>query len=473
MNDEYSIERAFLGSVLSGAGIPPDVTERMFYSGRNRIIFKALQELKPQCLPDILILTKHLTKIEELDAAGGPAYIAELTSIVPGPSNIEFYTKTLIEDSRERESSKAVRLAAEHITKGKAIDEIAPDLIQKLAEHNKPVNRKTDWTAAELLKAEFPSIQWIIPGLISTGLTILAGAPKLGKSWLALNLSLAVSAGAYVLGKIPVNKIAVLYLSLEDTGRHLKNRLMKLQAESLDNLYFRTEWATGTAGIYAYLQQHKEIRFVIIDTWIRFIGPVDINDYALTTKNAAALKAVADELDIGILVITHTKKGTTGKNYDGDWVDGVIGSQGLSGAADSTMVLRRVRGNKHAELLATGRDIEEKEFVLTLDLDCGGWTIDGEKRDIQESELRQTIIDWLKDNGPHGPSQIHKGINAESENVRSISTVKTTLIRMADAGTLQNIRGIYSVPQALDYKPESQDPPGEPPLPEAPELNIC
>jgi hypothetical protein len=86
-----------------------------------------------------------------------------------------------------------------------------------------------------------------------------------------------------------------------------------------------------------------------------------MNDYGLSTKNAAALKAVADELNIAVLVITHTKKGTSGKSYEGDWIDGVIGSQGLSGTADSTILLRRGRRSRQAELLTTGRDITERE----------------------------------------------------------------------------------------------------------------
>jgi replicative DNA helicase len=118
MNDELFIERAFLGSILSGAEIPVDVTAGIFSSARHRTIFKALQELKPQCSPDIRILAQHLAKTGELDAAGGPAYIAELTSIVPGPSNIQYYAETLIENSKSRKTENAIRLAAENIKRG-------------------------------------------------------------------------------------------------------------------------------------------------------------------------------------------------------------------------------------------------------------------------------------------------------------------------------------------------------------------
>jgi replicative DNA helicase len=120
MDDDFFPEREFLGSILSGAKIPSNITAEIFSSRKNRIIFNALQTLEPQCTSDIQILVNYLKKTEELDAAGGPAYIAELTSIVPGPSNIRFYADTLQEQSKKRETGRAIRLAAENIGKGKA-----------------------------------------------------------------------------------------------------------------------------------------------------------------------------------------------------------------------------------------------------------------------------------------------------------------------------------------------------------------
>jgi len=46
----------------------------------------------------------------------------------------------------------------------------------------------------------FPPIRWIVPDVLPEGATILAGRPKLGKSWMALDMALAVARGAYCLG---------------------------------------------------------------------------------------------------------------------------------------------------------------------------------------------------------------------------------------------------------------------------------
>jgi len=51
------------------------------------------------------------------------------------------------------------------------------------------------FTAADLGKRVFPPVDFTVEGLLVPALTLLAGAPKLGKSWLALQLGLSVAAG--------------------------------------------------------------------------------------------------------------------------------------------------------------------------------------------------------------------------------------------------------------------------------------
>src|SRR4051794_35919991 len=90
---------------------------------------------------------------------------------------------------------------------------------------------RTAWTASELMAMNFPEPRWAIPGLVAEGVTLLAGAPKVGKSWLALNTSPAVAAGGKALGKVDVESGDVLYLALEDNPRRLRSRLEKVLAD--------------------------------------------------------------------------------------------------------------------------------------------------------------------------------------------------------------------------------------------------
>ncbi len=71
-------------------------------------------------------------------------------------------------------------------------------------------------TAYDLMRATFLPTRWMVPGLLPDGLTLLAGKPKMGKSWLALELAIAVATGGVALGQIPVEPGDVLYLALED-----------------------------------------------------------------------------------------------------------------------------------------------------------------------------------------------------------------------------------------------------------------
>ena len=81
---------------------------------------------------------------------------------------------------------------------------------------------RTAWTADELMATEFPAPKWAVPGIISEGVNLLAGPPKVGKSWLSLGLALSVAAGGQAMDSVPVESGPVLYLALEDTPRRLQ-----------------------------------------------------------------------------------------------------------------------------------------------------------------------------------------------------------------------------------------------------------
>jgi hypothetical protein len=320
-------------------------------------------------------------------------------------------------------------------------------LVELLQIKKKAKEPKVSWTAAELLTTDFPPIDWIIPDLIAPGLTMLVGQPKLGKSWMVLQWAIGVSCGGGILGKILAKKTDVLYLSLEDTGRRLAERLAILKSPKTENLTFFTQWITGIIGLDKYLEEHKGTKFVIIDTLQRFSKLDRGNDYDPTYNFNAALKTIADRHGVGIVEVHHTNK-SAGNIPGGDLLNSVMGSQGYSGAADSTLLLRRGRGNRNAELLVTGRDITENEYVLTLDLNCNGWVIEGRKNEVLEGQTQQLIYDWLKENGANGPTAIFKGLK-ENGYEGTLSTIKNTLPRMASAGKILNTSGVYLLPPTV------------------------
>src|SRR5215210_144378 len=91
--------------------------------------------------------------------------------------------------------------------------------------HKKRAKAPAISSAAELRRKEFPPIRYVVPGYIAEGCTLLAGRPKLGKSWLMLDVGLAVAAGRICLGETACEQGDVLYLALEDNERRLQRRI--------------------------------------------------------------------------------------------------------------------------------------------------------------------------------------------------------------------------------------------------------
>ena len=90
----------------------------------------------------------------------------------------------------------------------------------------------------------------------------MAGAPKLGKSWLALSLGIAVGSGGVALGKIDVDQGDVLYLALEDNARRLQERLrLLLNGDGAPaGLWIETAWPRlddgGDTQLVEWLDEH-------------------------------------------------------------------------------------------------------------------------------------------------------------------------------------------------------------------------
>jgi RecA-family ATPase len=233
------------------------------------------------------------------------------------------------------------------------------------------------YSARELMETEFPEPRFAVPALIPEGLTFFAGAPKLGKSWLALGLSIAIASGGHALGKIKVDQGEVQYLALEDSPRRLKGRLSSLLNGSgpPEGLSFETRWLPladgGAEDIAAYVSTHPACRLVVVDVFARLRSPAkDSGDrYMHDYLAAEQLQKVASEHGVAIVAVHHTRKAAAD-----DYIETVSGTFGLAAAADTVAVLKRSRGQADAEFRVTGRDIEEQSLALKFAPAVGTWS---------------------------------------------------------------------------------------------------
>ena len=291
-----------------------------------------------------------------------------------------------LETEREKAVANIASLAAGY---EKADKSERQNIIDSIQRENITLNKTVTTeqkiiTSKALMLTQYPPRKWIVENLIGSGLTILSGSSKIGKSWLLFALAEAASTGGKFLDHYTVNKTSVLHLSLEDEERDIKERremLAQKQAESYagnDSLSIATEWKDGLDGLNTYLRAHSEIKFVIIDTLGTFMPEIEnMNDYAPTVKALTRIKKIADGLDIAILVVHHAKKGSSQEK--GDWMDQSLGSQGIVATADTIILLQRDIGDqtreKTGKLYATGRRIKDTFHKVEYSPSFGMWEI--------------------------------------------------------------------------------------------------
>jgi hypothetical protein len=293
------------------------------------------------------------------------------------------------------------------------------------------------YTAADLLKLELSAPRWAVPDIVPEGLTVLAGKPKLGKSWLALNLAMAVAAGDTALDHVEVEGGDVLYVALEDNQRRMKKRISQILSHlgRLDLGRLALTHACpkqdkgGLEEIGAWLADRREARMVIIDTWAKFRPGrkrgADL--YSEDYGHAAAVKDLADQAGVPVVVIHHTRKAAAD-----DALDEVSGSAGLTGAADAVLVLRRGRNEQDAKLMITGRDVEEKDLAVRFDRDGGVWEVLGDAREVEANRSRVDVIGVLgKAKQPLTPSKIAKLLDKKP------AAIRQALLRMKRDGQVE------------------------------------
>jgi RecA-family ATPase len=260
--------------------------------------------------------------------------------------------------------------------------------------------RDNVFTAATLRTMQFKAIEYVVPGIIPEGLTILAGKPKIGKSWLALDLALAISGERYVLGDIKPAQGDVLYCALEDNKRRLWKRVRKImnaadiawpQGLTLTTMWRRLD-AGGTDDIRDWAKSAANPRLVILDT-LAGVRPERNSRDTLYDGDYRALRELhdwANEVGIAVLVLTHTRK----MEAD-DPIDTISGSLGIAGCADTSAIL--ARSSKGTTFYIRGRDVEEQEHAINFNAETCRWTILGDAAEVQRSYTTGQILTALMD----------------------------------------------------------------------------
>lgn len=297
------------------------------------------------------------------------------------------------------------------------------------------------FTAEELSKKTFPPLSWVVEDILPEGCYILSARPKVGKSWLALQICLGVAFGSSVLGK-KVTPGKAIYLALEDNPRRLQDRLKQLKPEgySTPNLVLYNNWLSfdngGLEKIAELLELHRP-KILVIDTLAKVRPKMGRNSsvYESDYNALAPLTELANKYRCCILIVTHNRKGKS----DVDALEQVSGSLGLTGAVDGALVIDGVRTDKHYKLSLIGRDIPNDDELAISRKSNGEWEILGQAKQVFISEERKQITELLKLH-PKGlrPKEISEILGTKSTNTRKL------LASMALAMQICSNNGVYT-----------------------------
>jgi hypothetical protein len=309
--------------------------------------------------------------------------------------------------------------------------------------------RNGKWLSSQ----EFAPLRYWVPAIVPEGLTVLAGAPKVGKSWIVLDFLLAAAAGnGTAIGGIAMPAPRdVLYLALEDGDRRMQERCCKLLGSPDIPPQFQYLTAVGpgqlNATIAAWLEAYKT-GLIVVDTLGKALPPAISGEapYSRDYRVMSELKAIADAWPGSALLMNHHDR----KAVTADFVESVSGTNGIAGGADTVLVLTRGRNEPGGLLQVTGRDVSEGEYALTFA--AGTWTLDGgsletaakaaqtRRAEVGLGDRSREIIEAVTGHdGPVSPAAVAARTGMDND------TAGKYLRRLADAGRLRKAgRGLYA-----------------------------
>lgn len=325
---------------------------------------------------------------------------------------------------------------------------------------------------ARLLARKFSRRKWIIPDVLPVGTVLLAARPKMRKTFLALQISIAVCGGRKFLGW-DCEQGDVLFLALEDNERRLRERIdllqyLDLSPPDLSNFRYFTsgmgispttgkqillnpeeasrmnqifpKGQEGVDNLKRALDMWPHTKLIVIDTYAHFRDrTIERDVYQRDVEHMAPITRMASEREVCVIVVHHEKKGLAGIE-SGDYMEDVSGSTGITASVDAVMSIKGKRGmqeeNEERQLFLSGRDISREMAIdMAFDAQRGGWLRSA------RLDVREAILALLK----RYPYMLQKEITSEIH-TSSPSRISQALTSMKLEGSIVLGRWGYSLP---------------------------
>ena len=265
-------------------------------------------------------------------------------------------------------------------------------------------------TLDELMDNVFEGKSAVIENLLYTGAYILAGAPKIGKSFLVAQIAYHVSTGQDLWG-YKVHQGTVLYLALEDDFQRIQSRMfMMYGVNDTPNLHFAT--TAGKIGngldeqLENFMQEYPDTKLIIIDTMqkIREVSG-EAYSYASDYEIIGRIKQFADQHGICVLTVHHTRKQQADDSFET-----ISGTTGLLGCADGSLLMQK---KKRTELDATikvvGRDQPDQILYLKKDPQTQIWNLERMENELYKEPpdpVLEAIAKLVKEPWSGSPTEL-------------------------------------------------------------------
>lgn len=284
--------------------------------------------------------------------------------------------------------------------------------------------------------AALPPIKWIVQDILPEGACLLVGSPKIGKSFFALNIAIAVAKGQKALGAYDTEQGEVLYLAVDDRSlRRFYSRADIMKIKLPQKLYasFETPPRMGE-GFEEFLEnwhiKRPKTVLVVVDIYGQIspvIGP-NSDSYQMEGDVGRFFIDMSERFGVSYLVLHHDRKAISA-----DVMDSSRGTKGLTGGFDGAMFLNRERGQMDAQITVVHRDVVgDPEIALKLDDTTGRWETLGDAYIYKKSKEQTEMWQYFKD---YPEKQTAKQISERRG--KSMQSTRKLLAKMTDDKTLQ------------------------------------
>lgn len=263
-----------------------------------------------------------------------------------------------------------------------------------IEEVKKGLPKLTAISAFDLQNKEFEERYYAVQGMIPEGETVIAAPPKTGKSWLMLDMCLKVAEGKPFLG-FTTKQSDTLYLALEDGDSFEQERLNIVTGGATAPKNFHFVFNNVMPMNEGFLIQLEElikifpnVKVVVIDTlqFIKYRQGKSESAYECDYRTGRDLKDFAERKHLAVVVVTHTTK----MIHVEDEMSNVSGTNGVTGAADSVVVLSKdKRTDKEARMFITGRKVRQSMHNIKFDDSKCQWDYVGIAEDSDKDQREQ------------------------------------------------------------------------------------